>query len=484
MAFCIREKQFVDTGYTAVENKFFINYMPEAPDKCVAVYLLGLTLSQSDGDDNSRETVAAKLNLSEEEVIAAFRYWEELGLVTVLDGNPPQILYHTLRNNAGTLKKIKPSKYARFSANIQSVIEGRMITPHEYDAYYTFLEDTTFQPEALVYVAKYCAELKGKDISYQYILTVARNQLIKGATTLAAVTDNLSSQQKYDDDLKIVFKAIKSNRHIDYRDRVYYEKWSRDYGFALDVICAVAKTCEKGGMDRLDAKLSEYYRKGALSVKEIEDYETEKTRLYDLARATTKAIGVYYQSLDSVVEEYIVPWLRRGYDDETLLAVARYCFRSGIRTLNGVASIIDKLYKNGVVNLASLEEYLDELAMYDDKIQTVLRKCGLARATTSNDRVLYRTWTDQWHMPQELIDYAAELAAGKKSPLSYVNTLLADFKQHGISTAEQAADHRMKFALNTAATAQKAIIGADIQRRHYTDEQIMSLFTALDESED
>ena len=32
MAFCIKEKQFVDAGYTAVENKFFVNFMPDAPD--------------------------------------------------------------------------------------------------------------------------------------------------------------------------------------------------------------------------------------------------------------------------------------------------------------------------------------------------------------------------------------------------------------------------------------------------------------------
>ncbi len=480
MAFCIKEKQFVDTGYTAVENSFFVNYMPDAPEKCTAVYLLGLVLCSREGDDNDCRTIADKLGITCDEVLDAYRYWEELGLVTVLNEQSPQVIYHSLRNNAGTLKKFKPSKYRQFSANIQKVIEGRMITPTEFEAYYTFLEETTFQPDALIYVAQYCAELKGNDISYQYILTVARNQLLHGATTLSSVTENLNSQQKYDDDLKIVFKAMHSNRRIDYNDRVMYEKWTKDFGFAPDTVFAVAKNCKSGGMGRLDAKLGEYYKNGALSVKEIEDYEGQKTRLFDLAKGVTKALGVYYQSLDSVVEEYIALWLRRGYDDETLLAVAKYCFKSGIRTLQGLASILDKLYKNGIVSLDALDGYLAQIAQTDDKIQHLLTLCGLDRRTTANDRLLYKTWSISWHMPDELIEYAAQQAAGTRSPMAYINKALSDWKQHGVTTAQQAAA-RPKTDATAATTA--VVGGTAIERRHYTDEEINAWFSALDEEE-
>ncbi len=482
MAFCIKEKQFVDTGYTAVENKFFVNFMPDAPDIRSAIYLLGLTLAGSDGDDNSCETIANKLNISEEEVLDAYRYWEELGLVTVINANPTQILYHTIGSNS-TLKKIKPGKYAKFSKQMQAAIDGRMLTVNEYNEYYTFLEETTFAPDALVYIAKYCAELKGSNISYQYILTVARNQLVRGATTLAAVSENLKSQQKYDDDLKLVLKAMSSNRAIDYADRVNYEKWIKEYGFSLDTVIAVAKTCRTGGMTKLDSKLSEYYGKGALSTKEIQEYETEKACMYELARGLTRAIGVYYQSLDSVVDEYVVAWLRRGYDDETLLAIAKFCFKSGIRTLAGVASIIDKLYKNGVVNLESLDSYLAVMADTDSKIQTILTQCGLDRRTTANDRLLYKTWTEAWRLDYELIVYAAQLATGTRSPMAYVNRVLSDWKQRGVTTVEQAKLVLPNAASSTTATSAAFVGGTVIERRHYTDEEINSLFSALDEED-
>lgn len=482
MAFCIKEKQLVDAGYTAVENKFFINYMPDAPDVRSAVYLLGLALSDSGGDDNSCQTIANKLNISAEEVMEAFAYWEELGVVTIVRGETPQIVYNSLTDSNGTLKKIKPGKYAKFSAEIQAVIEGRLITVNEYNAYYTFLEETTFDPEALVAVAKYCAELKGNSIAYQYILTVARNQIVRGATTLATVSDNLNSQQKYDDDLRILFKAMACKRNVDFNDRTLYEKWNKEYGFSLDVITSVAKNCKKGGMTKLDALLGEYYRKGALSAKEIEDYESEKTHLFELARDIAKSIGVYYQSLDSVVDEYVVPWLRKGYDDETLLAVAKYCFRSGIRTLAGLAAVVDKLYKNGVVNLAALDNYLSLLADTDEKIQLILAKCGLDRRVTPSDRMLYKTWTEDWSMPLELILYAAELSAGMGAPMSYVNRVLSDCKQNGVFTVEGA--KALKATKNVApAVAATAVIGKDLQRKRYTDEEISALFTALEEDQ-
>ncbi len=484
MRFCEKEKQPIGNGITTVDNRFIINYLPDAPDVRSAVYLLGLTLCTSDGTDNSCATIAAKLNLSEREVLEAFLYWDELGLVHITSDDPPQIIYLSLKESASALKKINPSKYAKFSKEMQSVIEGRMITTTEYNEYFTFLENTTFEPAALIAVAKYCVELKGNAINYRYILTVARNQLLKGATGLAAVQDNLNSQQKYDADLTIVFKALGSNRKFDYSDREMYEKWTKDFGFAADVIVNVAKTCKSGGMGKLDALLTEYYKKGALSVKEIEFYQTQKQRLYDLARNVNKAIGVYYQSLDAVVDEYVTDWLRRGFDDDTIVAIAKYCFKSGIRTLAGVASVMEKLHKNGVTTLDGLHTYLAALEQTDEQISAVLNACGLERKVTSGDRNLYKTWTLNWQMPQDVILLVAKRSAGTNAPMAYISRVLSDLAQRNVRTAEQAQTALEQSKQSTATTASPNIGGVEIERRNYTEQQLNMLFTALDETEE
>lgn len=484
MAFCEKEPKLIDSGYTCVDNKFLINYLPEAPDMRSAVYLLGLTLADSAGTDNSLDTIALKLNISREDVLDAYRYWEELGLVHIVDDADKKVIYLDVRSTASALKKIKPSKYAKFSKDMQAVISGRMITVNEYNEYYMFLENTTFEPSALVSVAKYCVETKGNDINYAYILTVARNQLKKGATTLAAVQERLNGQQKYDDDLKLVFKALKISRAFDYSDREMYEKWTKEMGFTQDVVVKVASRVKTGGMTKLDGLMSDYYKHGTLSVSEIDDYESNKTRLYDLAKAVTNAIGVYYQSLDSVVDEYIVGWLQKGYDDETLLAVAKYCFRSGIRTLAGLAAIIDKFFKNGVTTLSALEAYLANVAQKDEQIKRVLDCANLDRRVTANDRALFRTWTEKWQISLDGILYVAEQAAGTVSPLAYINKVLADCKQAGATTAEQIRNRKEVAATKTTATKAAVVGNAAIERRQYTDEQLNALFSALNDTED
>lgn len=482
MAFCTKEKQLIDSGYTCIDNKFILNYLADAPDVRSAVYLMGLTLCESSGDDNSRSTIAQKLGISEEDVMSAYYYWQELGLVHITGETPPQVIYLNVDKSTSALKKIKPGKYTKFSQEMQRIIEGRMLTVNEYNEYYMFLEDTTFEPEALLAVAKYCVELKGNNINYHYILTVARNQLTRGATTLLAVQDNLNSQQKYDDDLKLVFKTLGSNRKIDHDDRELYEKWTKEFGFTLETIVDVAKKCKKGGMVTLDGRLCEYYKTGALSVVEIDNYVKEKTQLYDLARDINKCIGVYYQSLDAIVDEYVSNWVRKGFDEQTLIAIAKYCFRSGIRTLAGLASIIDKLYKNGVTTLTSLEQYLAQVSAKDENILAILKTAGLDRRVTNNDRALYRTWTEGWGMPQDVILLVAEKSAGTTSPTAYINRVLSDYKQKGITTVEQAQSYQPQ---QPTQTAQKtAIIGQrDIERREYTDQQLNAMFTALDDEE-
>ena len=484
MAFCDKEKQFIDSGFTTVDNKFIFNYLPDAADIRASIYLFGLALSGSDGDDNSCETIARKFNITCQDVIGAFQYWEELGLVHIVNSSPKRVIYLALEGATTALKKIKPGKYTKFSRDMQDMLSGRMITVNEYNEYYMFLENTTFEPAALVAVTRYCVELHGNDISYAYILTVARNQLKKGATTLAAVNDNLMSQQKYDSELQLVFKVMQlRSHHVTYSDRENYEKWSKVYGFSGDVILYVAKKCKSGGMIRLDNQLSQYYRNGVFTEKEIDNFEQEKAHLYDLAQAINRAIGVYYQSLDAEIEEYIVKWLRKGYDDETLLAIAKYCFTSGTRTLNGLDAVVDKLYKKGVTNLTSLDAYLVTLSNTDKTIQQILHKCGLVRRTISGDRVLFRTWTEDWNLSLDVICYAAELSVGATNPLTYLNRILSDYKQNSITTVEQARAHKQPSTTRATTTTTAFIGGRDMERRQYTDDEINALFTELTEDE-
>ena len=115
-------------------------------------------------------------------------------------------------------------------------------------------------------------------------------------------------------------------------------------------------------------------------------------------------------------------------------------------------------------------------------ITQVLKKCGVARRVIANDRQLFKTWTESWGLSFELICYAAELAAGTQMPLAYLNRTLSNMMRQGIVTVEQA-QQQSKNMRSAAATTASFVGGTQIERRNYTDEEINSWFSALEEDE-
>ena len=93
-------------------------------------------------------------------------------------------------------------------------------------------------------------------------------------------------------------------------------------------------------------------------------------------------------------------------------------------------------------------------------------------------------------MPEDLVLYVAAKAAGTANPTAYVNRVLASYKQEGIATVAQAEEQVKQHAAekptaNKPTTPPKKLIGGvEIQRRDYSDDELHSLFTALDDTEE
>ncbi|MBQ4650522.1 MAG: DnaD domain protein [Firmicutes bacterium] len=73
---------------TDVENIFINEYMPGAPGEYVKVYLYGLLYAQQ-GLNMSHETLAAQLNLTSDQVVSAWSYWESMGIVKRIFSSRP-----------------------------------------------------------------------------------------------------------------------------------------------------------------------------------------------------------------------------------------------------------------------------------------------------------------------------------------------------------------------------------------------------------
>ena len=84
------DRDALNYGVTAVENRFLLDYLPAAKGDFVKVYLWGLFACQSKGQDYTLEEMSQELFLSVSDIEAALRYWERRGLVSRLGSEPVQ----------------------------------------------------------------------------------------------------------------------------------------------------------------------------------------------------------------------------------------------------------------------------------------------------------------------------------------------------------------------------------------------------------
>lgn len=476
MAFCKFSSANTENFSTNIDNKFISEYLPLAPEMCVKAYLYGLYYCSNQSVENSLESFAKNLNISQDDVENCFLYWQDQGLVTVLKTNPIEIRFLPVKSKNLDIKKYSKGKFADFNKQIQEIIDGRMITPTEYAEYYNLIEHFKLDPSALVMIAKYCADFKGTTVGYSYILTVAKNWLQEGVKTPSDVEQKLKEYEAIVSVVSDVLKILGSKKQAGFEDKKQYTRWIKNLGFDHETILHVAKSLnKKGGMERLNAKLEKYYELKLLSTKEIDQYEQEKQTLIEQAKMVTRQIGVYYENLENVIETYIIKWQNMGYNFDSLKLVADFCFKNNIKTLDGMNSTLEKFYSLGLISVQSIDEYFDGILETDKNIKEILTLVGLNRSVTTWDRDFYRTWTYTWNFADDVIKYACSLAVGKSHPMPYINKILSDWFKNKIDTLEKAKAQKVGDLTNITNTPKMAT------QRSYSSEEINALFDNLNE---
>ncbi|HEY8390087.1 MAG TPA: DnaD domain protein [Clostridia bacterium] len=461
--------EYLLDSYTGLDNLFISEYLPQAPDMCIKVYVYGLFLcSHSHTPDNDLEAMARTLYMQPSEIIDAFTYWAELGLVSIVQHNPFCVKYLPPKN-ALNVKKYSATKYHDFNMQLEAMFD-REILPNEFNEYYNAIETYHIEPEAFLLIAKYCIDLKGGNINYRYVLAVARNWANAGITTCERVEEKILEYDKVSEELSLVMKALGSRKKADIDERAMYLKWKEEFLFDQNTILTVAQRVKKGGFTKLNSELTKYYENKMMTIQEIEAFENNREKLYALARKINRTIGVYYEQLDYIIETYINDWISKGFEEDALLLIADACFRKNIRTLDGMNGLIGKLYKQGLVSANSIISHLERLSVIDKKISEIFEALGIEKNITSWDRDSYRTWTYSWGMSDELILFCASKARGTASPMAYMNKILSTWYDQKITTLEQAkAFHFPSTALDTQTTSKMQ------NERKYTQQELNAL---------
>ena len=481
MAFCKFSTENKRYGEVLIDSAFFADYMPVAPENCTKVYLYGLSKCyDTDELTNTIEDFSNKLGLSQEDIKSSFLYWQDEGLVTVLNLSPIEVRYLPIRAKKYSEKLFSKDKYEGFNRSIQEILSARMITPHEYKEYYLTMESLHIEPDAMLMIAKFCATAKGENVGYNYILTVAKNWAYDGAKTVSDVEKKLAEMDDLNSKVKEVLTALKSKKSPSFDDKELYQKWTKEYGYLHETLIFVAKKVKRGGMNYLASIIETYNTLHLLSETEIEEYENSKQELFDTAKDVCSSLGIRYDNLDPVVNTYILKWKQMGYDQNSIKLIAKICFKKYLRTLDDMDDIVAKYFDKGLISLDAINDYISNTLSTDKKIKDILKKLELNRAVTSWDRDFYHTWTYSWKFDDEMIDYALSLSVGKSQPMTYINKILSNWKEENINTLEKAKNHQ-KLPSKTEKTPQKAEKKPEFLTHSFSSEELNALFYNLDE---
>lgn len=436
MGFCSYSREFSLSSYTNIENQFINKYMAAADGDAVKVYIFGLYLCQNVQDEYSLEEAARALNMPEDKIVDSFRFWEDFDLLEIVSLSPFSVRYFPADYAKGRPKRIRTEKYTDFNKAVQSMMPKRMISTGEFEKYFAFMEQYSVKPEALILIVKYCIDLKGESISQNYILQVARNFAAEGVTTVERVEEKLSDYVLRSSDISKVLRAMNSSKKPEPDDYKLLKKWTDEFGFDTEAILYTASLFKKSGFAKLDEIMTELYSAKKFGESEIKEYLSRKTEIRSLTLQIARELGVYCQIADPYVDHFVGVWLSAGYDDASLLNLAKYCFKRDRKSFEKMDELIKKLLSLGVVSADSIASYMENEAIEQEFMAKVLKTAGMSRRVNNWDRDCLKNWR-AWNFSDDMILKAAELAVGKSSPIPYITSILSSWKAKNIYSPDQ-----------------------------------------------
>lgn len=259
-----------DADTTVVANRFIDEYMKDANDAQLKVYLYLLRMFGA-GQATSVSDIADKFNHTEKDVIRALKYWEKNHLLD-LDYDAGQNLVGIRlrdlnRQNASlaflpsgpevirtspepeenpyakpvySTDQLREFKNRETTAQLLFIAEsyiGRPLTPSEMKTILFFKDVLRFSDDLIDYLIQYCVDRGKKD--FKYIEKVAISWAEEGITTPKQAQ---KYSAKYDKNVYAIMNELGKSGTPTGKEMEFITRWTREYGFTMDIIF---EACER-----------------------------------------------------------------------------------------------------------------------------------------------------------------------------------------------------------------------------------------------
>ena len=368
---------------TEVDNRFITDFLPEAPELAVKVYLYGLMLAS----DPDRETDIAKaLGADDKDITAALAYLEAAGLVEVIDGEEPMAVFG---NAASAVSRGASASlaYSELVRELSSVLGTRVLSGAELSRIYDWIEVFGFSKDAAVEIVRRCLDKHGAKTSAAYMDKVAKTIAGRGAFTLEAVREYFSEQELLSGGAARICRRWHRRGAPTDDELALYEKWTVGWGLddaALDYALTKMTAADKPSFAYLDSVIETLYREGNTDREHIEELTKQEDTVAELARQAFSRAGIKHNPRRDEKELFREWHIGSGMSAELILLAADYSKDSGTPFVR-LKSILNGWHEEGISSLSAAKESYERNEGYKPKRKNASRALNYMQGRTYSE---------------------------------------------------------------------------------------------------
>ncbi|MBR6028534.1 MAG: DnaD domain protein [Clostridia bacterium] len=432
---------------TAVENAFILQYMPGARGDHVKVYLYGLMMCRHPQEDMGLPMLAQELNMTEEEVLAAFRHWEFCGLVHRISDNPPSFRYVSATARMLHSEGVGANTdFTRFEEALHEVFHGsRALHTREVNTAWEWVTDLGLPETVVLMLLNYMRDTRGAGFTFTAAEKIAAEMKEQGIDTVEKAEGYLGANRQIYRDCRAVLKELGKRRQPSEPELRQYRQWREEDGFTHEVILAACEETKKGEPNFaylngiLQGMKSRGLKAGA-TAKEADEHRRKEAEAREPLARLLRAMNIQGVTVnDSTLRIY--ERLRALYpDDEIILLAGQECARSGGR-LDDVMTMLESWRARGLASREDVQRYVADFNRQTEFLRSLHADWGDKGRVTRGDRELLAQWRE-WGFSDEMIRYCAAFRDNAERPMAYLNKVLSAFRDQGIMDVDAAARDR------------------------------------------
>ena len=464
-----------DTKYamfdvTPVENQFILEYLPAAKGDYVRVYLYGLMRCYHPEENMSLSRMCHELNMTEDQVTAAFRYWERKRLVRRISDQPPRWQYmNSLQTILGGDSGSDDPEYDEFSSAIYEAFDHvRRLHGSELSECFEWHEDLQLPTEVIIMLLNHMVQVKGKNFRFSDAGKMAVRMADEHVCTVEAAEEYfLRDGQIYKGIREVLKKLGKSYAPSEAQVKLY-QKWMSEWHFTHEAILEACELTAKG-----DPSLG--YLDGILNSLRQEAENDAQITQESIRRSATRADG-----LKAVLKELgrgevnqpnlkLYEQMASLYSQEVILIAAKECGHSGKEAAD-ILKLLQAWKEKGLNDLKDIERYVQAFHEQNALIRELHTIWGTDEARIGKaDRSLVSKWETELGFSRELILSAAPYAAEAKQPMAYLDKILTGYREKGIRTPEEARRDHESVRPGKSTKTGRILAAQDFEQRDYSN---------------